>query len=162
MRKTCLAALILTTVSVAGCAYAPSGTLVEALEPEGSSRATFQTRLPRAAGTAGAAGQLADETSGPIETLPPPTAYGPTGEPVVAVPGEAGPLAQGGQGPRRDAHGLLTSDEADATRAWLQEIARNRSTGVRPRGSTSASQLRELRETHGARAISEIEADAAD
>lgn len=165
MRYRCLAILLLTSAMVTGCAYAPSGTLVEALEPEHAQRATLtapasQAELARQP----AAGAPTDLAAGVpdtgLQSLPPPTAYGPTGEAVAAVPGQAGPLGAGqaGGGPGV----LLSRDQADATRDWLKGIAQTRSTGARPRASTTASQLRELRENHGSRAISEIEADAAD
>lgn len=164
MRNRCLAILLLTSVMVSGCAYAPSGTLIEALEPENSNRATFEPAVqPRPSGqsASGAPVDLAGNAPGTdLQSLPPPTAYGPTGEAVVAVPGQAGPLGANRAGGAPDA--LLSRDEADATRDWLKGIARTRSTGARPHGSTTASQLRDLRENHGSRAISEIEADAAD
>ena len=165
MRNRCLAILLLTSVMVAGCAYAPSGTLVEALEPENAQRATLAepAAQPRLSGQSvpGAPVDLAGSVSGAgLQSLPPPTAYGPTGAAVAAVPGKAGPLGAGQASGGPDT--LLSRDQADATRDWLKEIARTRSTGPRPHGSTTASQLRELRENHGSRAISEIEADAAD
>ena len=163
MRYRCLAILLLTSAMVTGCAYAPSGTLVEALEPEHAQRATLTapasqaelTRQPAAGAPTDLAAGVPDTG---LQSLP--TAYGPTGEVVAAVPGQAGPLGAGQAGGGPGA--LLSRDQADATRDWLKGIAQTRSTGARPRASTTASQLRELRENHGSRAISEIEADAAD
>lgn len=170
MRYRCLAILLLTSAMVTGCAYAPSGTLVEALEPEHARGTTLtapasQAELSRQP----AAGAPTDLAAGVpdtgLQSLPPPTAYGPTGEAVAAVPGEVGPLGAGQAGTNPDGGGpgtLLSRDQADATRDWLKGIAQTRSAGARPRASTTAGQLRELRENHGSRAISEIEADAAD
>lgn len=138
---------ILASALVAGCAYAPSGTLIDALEPEGSPRAAM---TPPAVST-----QTAAE---PMAPLTPPVAYGPTGMPAVSGPvaerGIAGPSAT------RDAEGLLTEDAAAATRSQLQEIARSRG-GSRAAVSSNVNQLKMLGESHGARAISEIEADGA-
>lgn len=138
---------ILASALVAGCAYAPSGTLIDALEPEGS---------PRAAVTS-PAGSMQTATE-PMAPLTPPVAYGPTGLPAVS-----GPVAEQGIAPTsstRDPDGLLTEDAAAATRSRLQEIARSRG-GSRPAVSSNVNQLKILGESHGARAISEIEADDA-
>jgi hypothetical protein len=145
---------ILASALVAGCAYAPSGTLIDALEPEHSPRAAVTS--PAGAGQP-ASPAIATETMAP---LTPPVAYGPTGVPAVS-----GPVAEqgiAGNSRIRDAEGLLTEDAAAATRSRLQEIARSRG-GSRAAvsNSNSVNQLKMLGESHGARAISEIEADGA-
>ncbi len=152
MRATVFTTFLVSAL-VAGCAYAPSGTLIDALEPEGSPRAAASSPLATA--------QPATTSSAATEAMPtltPPVAYGPTG-----APARSGPVAEQGIAATpsmRDPDGLLTEDAAAATRSRLQEIARSRG-GTRPAVASSVSQLKKLGESHGARAISEIEADGA-
>lgn len=142
---------VLTSALLAGCAYAPSGTLVDALEPEGVSRSSMM------AAPASAAPAPAPEVAVPDTDLPaatPPVAYGPTTGPVDGA-GQGAAIAA----PIRNPDGLLTEDAAAATRARLQEIARSRGGASHPANASSVNQLKKLGESHGARAISEIEAD---
>lgn len=156
MRATVFTTFLVSTL-VAGCAYAPSGTLIDALEPEGSPRAAATSPVTPQIGAAQPA-TPSSTTAEAAAPLTPPVAYGPTG-----VPAMSGPVAQQGIAATpsvRDPDGLLTEDAAAATRSRLQEIARSRG-GARPAVASSVSQLKKLGESHGARAISEIEADGA-
>lgn len=140
---------VLTSALLAGCAYAPSGTLVDALEPEGVSRSGMMA-------PATTARVPSPEVAIPGTGLPaatPPVAYGPTG--TIEGVGQGAAVAA----PIRSPDGLLTEDAAAATRTRLQEIARSRGGASRPANSSSVIQLKKLGESHGARAISEIEAD---
>lgn len=140
---------VLTSAFLTGCAYAPSGTLIDALEPEGVSRSGMMAPASTARAPAP---EVAVPDAG-LTAATPPVAYGPTG--TVDRVGQGAAIAA----PIRNPDGLLTEDAAAATRTRLQEIARSRGGASRPANSSSVIQLKKLGESHGARAISEIEAD---
>jgi len=141
---------VLTSAFLTGCAYAPSGTLIDALEPEGVSRSGMMAPASTARAPAP---EVAVPDAG-LTAATPPVAYGPTTGTVDRV-GQGAAIAA----PIRNPDGLLTEDAAAATRARLQEIARSRGGASHPANASSVNQLKKLGESHGARAISEIEAD---
>ncbi|MHC5653816.1 hypothetical protein [Stappia sp. ICDLI1TA098] len=137
---TCMAALL------GGCAYAPSGTLIDALEPT----STAATPLPDGTGVAATPTTAAPSAyAAPRDLLTPPR-NGTSAAAAIAA------------GTARAPGSLLSADEAAAQRNSLVSIARSRGGPAGPGASMTAGQLEELRATHGNAAIREIEAAAGD
>lgn len=190
MRSGVRGLVVGVAVALGGCAYAPSGTVLEVLE---ASSTTYDTSTYGAAGQIG--GQAADQSAGQNASqsasqsgiqsgiqssgetaaasaqasaaasqgaAPPPSAYAAP----AASPAAGGPPATGSQAAAANAArapgALLSADEAAATRERLLGIARARGGAGGYRPSVSAGELKTLRETHGQAAIRDIEEAAAD
>ena len=131
--------------------------MVEALEPAGTGPyVTSGSEL--AAARSG--------TSSDGVTLPEPSAYAAPGQTVAPSGTQTTTAATGTQAAAavaaRAPGALLSTDQAAATRNQLLDMARTRGTPAGGASSTTAADLLRLRETHGADAIAEIEAAAAD
>ena len=141
-------------MALGGCAYAPSGTLVEALEPAGTG--PYVTPGSELAATSSA-------TPANGTALPAPSAYAAPGQTVTPGNTTAATGSQAAAAVAARAPGaLLSTDQAAATRNQLLDMARTRGTPARAASTTTAADLLRLRETHGADAIAEIEAAADD
>lgn len=154
IRRSALA--IGAAVLLAGCAYTPAGTLVDALEPSQTSARTVTPAVPvsdTASGIAVGADAYADgarsrAAQGVVASSP--GTAGQTG-------GATAPAADPAIDALAPSTGLMSLEQAAQAKARLRDLARERD-GLRPtRPATSFDQLRALGADHGARAIRDIE-----
>ncbi|WP_157727553.1 hypothetical protein [Stappia sp. ES.058] len=137
-----------------GCAYAPSGTLFEALDGGDpyASPGTASSPMPDDGLSANAAVTVADDR-----------AY--RGAPAQQSLQSAGSSAEAASvgvlsGAPSVSRGLMSYEEAEQKRLRMQELARSRGTTVSPRATTSLEKLKRLRAEHADRAIRDIEGPA--
>lgn len=149
-------------VALGGCAYAPSGTLVDALEPAGTSGYVSPGSELASAPATGSTASPSAAVDG--ASLPEPNAYAASGQTAVPADGRPTQAATGTQAAAavaaRAPGALLSTDQAAATRDQLLDIARARGASARGASTTTAADLLRLRETHAQDAIAEIEAAA--
>ncbi|WP_037544982.1 hypothetical protein [Stappia stellulata] len=150
-----LGLVIVAAGLLAGCAYAPSGTLFEALEGGdpyvSSGAASSVTPEDRLSSGASAVAQTEPGTSSgtPLEqALQSPAA--PTGSAPAGVLSGAPSVSRG----------LMSYEEAEEQRSRLEALARSRDAIATPRATTSSEALKRLWAEHADRAIRDIEGPA--
>jgi hypothetical protein len=140
-----------------GCAYAPSGTLFEALDGNDPyvSPGTASAVMPGAGQTAQSAAAQTG-TSGDVAAEQ--AFQSATAQSATALPetGPAGVLS----GAPSVSRGLMSYEQAQEQRMRLQELARDRDAIATPRATTSAEALKRLWAEHADRAIQDIEGPA--
>lgn len=140
---------------VGACAYAPSGTLVDAFEPVPASGGAASGAEARSSATAGAQGTTAERLAGSATAASAPVANADASRPETPATAFFTPYDFDSQ--------LLSLEEQEATRRRLLDIAAGRAGASPPAPAQSGAEaLRRLGAEHGQRAIREIEADAED
>lgn len=141
-----------------GCAYAPSGTLFEALDGSDpyASPGTASAVMPGAGRPAQSAAAAQTGTSGDVpaeQAFQSETAQSAT---APAETASSGVLS----GAPSVSRGLMSYEQAQEQRLRLQELARDRDAIATPRATTSPDALKRLWAEHADRAIQDIEGPA--
>ncbi|MCA1240887.1 hypothetical protein LC092_00395 [Stappia stellulata] len=138
-----------------GCAYAPSGTLFEALDGGDPyvSPGTASAVMP-------GAGQLA-QSAAAVEAGTGTSSGTPVEQGFQSSTTPAGNASTGAlSGAPSVSRGLMSYEEAEEQRLRLQELARNREAIATPRATTSLDKLKRLWAEHADRAVQDIEGPA--
>lgn len=136
---------------VGACAYAPSGTLVDAFEPAPASVGAAPTAEVRPTASAGAQATTAERLANTATAAP---------VPEVGASRPETPATTFFTPHDFDSR-LLSLEEQEATRRRLLAIASGRTGAAPPAPAQSGAEaLRRLGAEHGQRAIRDIEADA--
>ncbi|GGE78032.1 hypothetical protein H1W37_01185 [Stappia taiwanensis] len=138
---------------VGACAYAPSGTLVDAFEPAPGTVGAAPATEMRPTATAGAQTTTAERLAETATAAPAPVTDGDASRPETPATAFFTPYNFDSQ--------LLSLEEQEATRRRLLDIAAGRAGASPPAPAQSGAEaLRRLGAEHGQRAIRDIEADA--
>lgn len=137
-----------------GCAYAPSGTLFEALDGSDPyvSPGTASAVMPGAGQSAPSA--AVEEGTGTSSRTPVEQAFQSSTAPAGSA--STGALS----GAPSISRGLMSYEQAQEQRMRLQELARDRDAIATPRATTSAEALKRLWAEHADRAVQDIEGPA--
>lgn len=138
-----------------GCAYAPSGTLFEALDGSDPyvSPGTASAVMPGAGQSAQSAAAVEAGTGTSSGT--------PVEQAFQSSTAPAGSASTGAlSGAPSISRGLMSYEQAQEQRMRLQELARDRDAIATPRATTSAEALKRLWAEHADRAVQDIEGPA--
>jgi hypothetical protein len=147
--------VVFAAALLGGCAYAPSGTLFEALDGGDPyvSPGTASTTMP-AVGLSSQTAAVSETGAGTPSGAPLEQALQPAAAPAESA--RAGVLS----GAPSVSRGLMSYEEAEEQRLRLQELARNRGAIATPRATTSLDKLKRLWAEHADSAIRDIEGPA--
>jgi hypothetical protein len=153
MRSMRLWLVICVAGFLGGCAYAPSGTLFEALDGSDpyASPGTASTVMPGDSQTGQSATVAGAAPSGNV------SAEQAVQSATARTDGAPAGVLSGAPSVSR---GLMSYEQAQEQRMRLQELARDRDAIATPRATTSAEALKRLWAEHADRAIQDIETPA--